>query len=184
VADIGELSHLKSAFARVDRNSSILSWAAAEPPAMTDWRRGLVLRVARSDVAAAILHALAPYHELLRQAAPTRVAAELRLPAGRVATVRRAAIMRAWLDHVRQIVSGDHAELGSWTRYWSAVSAPTGTREDSLAWQREVEARAGRGSPIAARVLEAVSERNDALHALDRKTARRTVIRVRVPGIG
>src|SRR5207249_4086518 len=64
--DAAELFHLKDAFARVDRGSSVGSWPAAEPVAMTEWRRGLVRRAPRSDVAAAILHALQPYPTLTR----------------------------------------------------------------------------------------------------------------------
>ena len=89
LSDGGEVSHLRSALARVDRDTSIATWPRAEPPAMTEWRQGVLRRAARSDVAAAILHALEPYHALIRRADLSRPVAVLHLPTDRVTAVRR-----------------------------------------------------------------------------------------------
>ena len=89
LSDGDEVSLLRSALARVDRDTSIATWPRAEPPAMTEWRQGVLRRAARSNVAAAILHALEPYHALIRRADLSRPVAVLHLPTERVTAVRR-----------------------------------------------------------------------------------------------
>ena len=132
---------------------------------------------------AAILHALQPYHTLMRRARPTLPGVVVRVPAERVATVKRTALMAAWFEQMRQIVSRDPAERSLWTRYWVTMGARPGTREGSLEWRREVAERARCGSEVAARMIEAIRHRDDALAALARLAAHRAVIPLDVPGI-
>ena len=143
VSDGDEVSHLRGALARVDRATSIATWPQAEPPAITEWRQGVLRRAPQSDVAAAILHALEPYHALLRRVDPARPVAVLQVPAGRVTAVRQDAVMRAWSDQVEQIVARDGVELGEWLRYWITVRSSAGTQERhlSLGFERSQRAR-------------------------------------------
>ena len=110
LSDGDEVSHLRRALARVDRETSIATWPRAEPPAMTEWRQGVLRRAARSDVAAAILHALEPYHALIRRADPSRPVVVLHLPADRVTAVRQRAVMSAWCEQMEQMVNMGMAE--------------------------------------------------------------------------
>ena len=182
LSDGDEASHLRSALSRVDRDTSIATWPRAEPPAITEWRQGVLRRAALSDVAAALLHALEPYHALIRKADPTRPVSALRLPAERVTAVRQDAVMRAWSDQVEQIVARDGVELGEWLRYWITVRSSAGTQQDTVSWLRKVAARAQAGSEGAARVMESIRQRDQALAALSAGAARAAVFVVRVPG--
>jgi hypothetical protein len=183
LSDGDEVSQWRSALARVDRETSIATWPRAEPPAMIEWRRGVLRRAARSDVAAAILHALEPYHALIRRADPTRPVVVRRLPADRVTAVRQHAVMSAWSEQMEQIVAGDQVELGEWLRYWITVRSSAGTQEDTITWQRRVAKRAEAGSEAAARVVDSVRQRDQAMAALAAGADPPAVFVVHVPGV-
>jgi hypothetical protein len=182
VSDADEVTHLRSALSGVDRSASIATWPRAEPYAVTEWRQGVLSRAAQRDVAAAILHALEPYHALIRKADPARPVSVARLPADRVTAVRQGAVLRAWSDQMEQIVTGDGVELGEWLRYWITVRSSAGTQEDTVTWLRKVAARAQAGSAGAARVMESIRQRDQTLAALAAAAARGGVFVVRVPG--
>lgn len=178
-----EVSHLRSALTRVDRETSIATWPRAEPPAMTEWRQGVLRRAAESDVAAAILHALEPYHTLMRRADPTRPVVRLQLAADRVAAVRQRAVMSAWCEQMEQMVARDEVELGDWLQYCITAHSSTGTREDMIAWQERVIGRAEADSEATARVSESIRQRDQAIAALAADAARSPVFVVHVPGV-
>jgi hypothetical protein len=182
LSDVDEASHLRSALARVNRETSIATWPRGEPPAMTEWRQGVLRRAPQSDVAAAILHALEPYHALIRSADPTRPVVVLQLPADRVTAVRQHAVMSAWSAQMEQIVARDGVELGEWLRYWITAHSSVGTREDIIAWQQRVTRRAEAGSEAAARVIESIRQRDQAMAALATGAPRPDVFVVHVPG--
>ena len=182
VLDIVELWQLKIALTRVDRDASIASWPRAEPAAVTEWRLGVLGRTRRSGVAAAILHALEPYHALVCLAIPTLPIVTVRLPAARVSTIRCHAIMMAWFEHMKDIVARDAAEHGAWHRYWTTMTSPMGTQEHSIRWQGGVKERAEAGSEVAGRVADSIRQRDEAMAAIDRAAAHRDIIVVRVPG--
>ena len=181
LSDADEVAHLRSALSGVDRSTSIATWPRAEPYAMTEWREGVLSRAAQSDVAAAILHALEPYHVLIRKAHPARPVVIARLSADRVTAVRQGAVMRAWSDQMEQIVTSDGVELGEWLRYWITVRSSAGTQEDTVTWLRKVAARAQAGSEGAVRVMESIRQRDQTLAALTAAAARAAVFVVRVP---
>ena len=181
--DLVELWPLQCALERVDREISVASWPQAEPAAITEWRRGVARRAPRSGVAAAILHALEPYHRQLRQADSTLPLAEIRLPAGRVIGIRRNAVMMAWLDQVKRIVMSDRTEQAVWLDYWIAISGLAGTREHTVAWLSGVSRRAQAGSSVAARVIESIAQRDAAMAAIARAGDAGDPIVVRAPGI-
>ena len=181
--DTAELAELKRTLAGVDREMSVGSWPAAEPPAVRQWRADLVRRAWQSDVAAAILHALAPYHALMRRADPGQPVTVAHVPTRRVVAIRRVAVMTAWFEQMREIAARDPIERSAWMRYWITIGSRTGTRQDSAEWQREVQARAERGSAVAARIVEAVRRRDQAMAALDR-VVDHAVVALDVPGIG
>jgi hypothetical protein len=177
-----EVSHLRSALARVDRETSIATWPRAEPPAMTEWRQGVVQRAAGSDVAAAILHALEPYHALMRRADPTRPVVRLQLAADRVAAVRQRAVMSAWCEQMEQMVARDEVQLGEWLQYCITAHSSRGTPEDMIAWQERVIGRAETDGEAGARVRESIRQRDQAIAALAADAARSPVFVVHVPG--
>jgi len=181
LSDADEVAHLRSALSGVDRSTSIATWPRAEPYAMMEWREGVLSRAAQSDVAAAILHALEPYHVLIRKAHPARPVVIARLSADRVTAVRQGAGMRAWSDQMEQIVTSDGVELGEWLRYWITVRSSAGTQEDTVTWLRKVAARAQAGSEGAVRVMESIRQRDQTLAALSAAAARAAVFVVRVP---
>ena len=183
LSDGDEVSHLRSALARVDRDTSIATWPRAEPPAMTEWRQGVLRRAARSDVAAAILHALEPYHALIRRADPLRPVVVVHLPADRVTAVRQRAVMSAWCEQMEHMVARDAVELGEWLRYCIAAHSSAGTQEDVIAWEQRVIRRAEADSDAAARVLESIRQRDQAMAALAADAARPAVFVVHVPGV-
>ena len=183
LSDGDEASHLRSALARVDRETSIATWPRAEPPAIAEWRQGVLGRAARSDVAAAILHALEPYHALIRRAHPSRPVVVLHLPADRVTAVRQRAVMSAWCELMEHMVAQDAVELGEWLRYCITAHSSAGTQEDVIAWEQRVIRRAEADSETAARVLESIRQRNQAMAALAADTARPAVFVVHVPGV-
>jgi hypothetical protein len=184
LSDGDEVLQLRSALARVNRETSIATWPRAEPPAITEWRQGVLRRSAQSDVAAAILHALEPYHALIRRADPTRPAVVRRLPADRVIAVRQRAVMSAWSEQMEQIVARDRVELGEWLRYWITARSSAGTREDDfITWQQKVTRRAEAGSEAAARVIESIRQRDQAMAALAAGAAPPAVFVVHVPGV-
>ncbi len=178
-----EATQFRNALAHFDREASIGSWSRAEPAALRAWRRGVVRRAATNDVAAAIVHALMPYHALLRTTAPASAFVTLHLPAMRVAIVRRRAVMTAWFEQMTQIAACDPFEQGAWMRYWIIVSSPMGTRADTITWLRGVEFRSRNGSDVALRVLEAVQQRDEAMRVIDHATAEIDWIEVEVPGV-
>jgi hypothetical protein len=180
LSDRDEVSRLRSALARVNRETSIATWPRAEPPAMTEWRQGVLQRAVRSDVAAAILHALEPYHALIRRAYPTRPVVVLQLPADRVTAVRQHAVMSAWFEQLEQIVARDGVELGEWLRYRITAHSSVGTQEDTITWQQKVTRRAETGSEAAASVIESIQQRDKAISALAADAA--TFV-VHVPGV-
>ena len=183
LSDGDEVLQLKSALARVNRATSISTWPRAEPPAMTEWRQGVLRRAARSDVAAAILLALEPYHALIRSADPARPVVVLQLPADRVIAVRQRAVMSAWSEQMEQIVARDGVELGEWLLYSMTVHSSAGTREeDFITWQQKVTRRAEAGSEAAARVIESIRQRDQAMAALAAGAAPPAVFVVHVPG--
>jgi hypothetical protein len=183
LSDGDEVSHLRSALARVDRDTSIATWPRAEPPAMTEWRQGVLRRAARSEVAAAILHALEPYHALIRRADASRPVVVLHLPADRVTAVRQRAVMSAWCEQMEHMVARDAVELGEWLRYCIAAHSSAGTQEDVIAWEQGVIRRAEADSEAAARVLESIRQRDQAMAALAADAARPAVFVVHVPGV-
>lgn len=183
LSDGDEVSQLRTALARVNRETSIATWPRAEPPAMTAWRQGVLRRAARSDVAAAILHALEPYHALIRRADPTRPVVVLQLPADRVTAVRQHAVMSAWSEQMEQIVARDGVELGEWLRYWITAHSSAGTQEDTITWQQRVTRRAEAGSEAAARVIESIRQRDQAMAALAAGAPQTAVFVVHVPGV-
>jgi len=183
LSDGDEVLHLRSALARVDRDTSIATWPRAEPPAMTEWRQGVLQRAARSDVAAAILHALEPYHALIRRADPSRPVVVLHLPADRVTAVRQRAVMSAWCEQMEQMVARDGVELGEWLRYCITAHSSAGTQEDMMAWEQRVIRRAEADSEAAARVLESIRQRDRAMAALAADAARPAVFVVHVPSV-
>ena len=185
LSDGDEAPHLRSALARVDRDTSIATWPWAEPPAITEWRQGVLRRAARSDVAAAILHALEPYHILIRRADPTRPVVVLQLPADRVTAVRQRAVMSAWCEQMEQMVARDTVELGEWLRYCITAHSSTGAQEDMIAWEQRVIRRAEADSEAAARVLESIRQRDQAMSALAADAVRPepAVFVVHVPGV-
>ena len=183
LSDGDEVLHLRSALARVDRDTSIATWPRAEPPAMTEWRQGVLQRAARSDVAAAILHALEPYHALIRRADPSRPVVVLHLPADRVTAVRQRAVMSAWCEQMEQMVARDGVELGEWLRYCITAHSSAGTQEDMIAWEQRVIRRAEADSEAAVRVLESIQQRNRVMAALAADAVRPAVFVVHVPGV-
>ena len=180
---MAELRPLQRALSHVDREVSIASWSRAEPAAITAWRRGLVRRMRMNDVAGAILHALEPYHALLREANPARPTVAVGLPAARVASIRRNAVMMAWFRQMRRIIDRDPVERGAWVRYWLSVTSPMGTFQDTILWQRGARQRADTGSEAARRVVETVLERDRTLEEIDRATLLSDAIVIHVPGI-
>jgi hypothetical protein len=173
LSDGDEVLHLRSALARVDRDTSIATWPRAEPPAMTEWRQGVLQRAARSDVAAAILHALEPYHALIRRADPSRPVVVLHLPADRVTAVRQRAVMSAWCEQMEQMVARDGVELGEWLRYCITAHSSAGTQEDMMAWEQRVIRRAEADSEAAGpRASNPSSKRDRAMAALAADAAR------------
>ncbi len=182
LSDGDEVLHLRSALARVDRDTSIATWARAEPVPMTEWRQGVLRRAAQSDVAAAILHALEPYHALILRVDPSRPVVVLQLAADRVTAVRRRAVMSAWCEQMEQMVARDRVELGEWLRYCITAHSCTGTQEDLIAWQERVIGRAEADSEGAARVLESIRQRDQAMAALAADAAQPAVV-VHVPGV-
>ena len=183
LSDEDEVSHLRSALARVDRDTSIATWPRAEPPAMTEWRQGVLRRAAQSDVAAAILHALEPYHALILWADPTRPVVVLQLAADRVIAVRQRAVMSAWCEQMEHMVARDGVELGEWLRYCITAHSSAGTQEDVIAWEQRVVRRAEADSEAAARVLESIRQRDQAMAALAADAASPAVFVVHVPGV-
>jgi hypothetical protein len=183
LSDADEVLHLMIALARVDRDTSIATWPQAEPPAITEWRQGVLQRAAQSDVAAAILHALEPYHALIRRADPTRPVVVLQLAADRVTAVRQRAVMSAWCEQMEHMVARDAVELGEWLRYCITAQSSTGTQEDMVAWEQRVIRRAEADSEAAARVLESIRQRDRAMAALAADAARPAVFVVHVPGV-
>jgi hypothetical protein len=183
LSDVDEVLHLMIALARVDRDTSIATWPRAEPPAITEWRQGVLQRAAQSDVAAAILHALEPYHALIRTADPTRPVVVLQLAADRVIAVRQRAVMSAWCEQMEQMVVRDGVELGEWLRYCITAHSSTGTQEDMMAWEQRVIRRAEADSEAAARVLESIRQRDRAMAALAADAGRPAVFVVHVPGV-
>ena len=183
VLDIVELWQLKTALVRVDRDTSLASWPRAEPSAVTEWRQGVFRRAPRSDVAAAILHALEPYHALVRLAAPKLPIVTVRLPAARVTTIRRHAVMMAWRELMRDIVTRDGDEHALWHRYWTTITSPGGTQEHSLRWQDGVRARAEAGSEVARRMADSIRQRDHAMAGIDGTAAHLDTIEAHVPGV-
>ena len=55
----------------------------------------------------------------------------------------------------------------AWLRYWIAVNASTGTREDTARWHSGVRARAAAGSEVARSVLDSVTVRDRTMAQLD-----------------
>ena len=148
---------------------------------MTEWRQGVLRRAVRSDVAAAILHALEPYHALIRRADPSRPVVVLQLAADRVTAVRQRAVMSAWCEQMEHMVARDGVELGEWLRYCITAHSGAGTREDVIAWEQRVIRRAEAASEAAARVLESIRQRDQAMAALAADAA--AVFVVHVPGV-
>ena len=168
--DMAELWPLKRALSRVDGDAPVTSWAVDEPAAITEWRSDVARRARASDVAGAILHALEPYHALMRRAQEGEPGVPVHLSIDRVMPIRRNAVMLAWFEQIKQVVARDGAEREAWLRYWIAVNASTGTREDTAHWHRGVRARAAAGSAVARSVLESVTVRDRTMAQLDRVT--------------
>ena len=180
--DMAELWPLKRALSRVDRDASVTSWAVDEPAPITEWRAGVARRASSSDVAGAILHALEPYHALMRRAQGGEPGVPVHLSIDRVMPIRRNAVMLAWFEQIKQVVGRDGAEREAWLRYWIAVNASTGTREDTARWHRGVRARAAAGSEVARSVLDSVTVRDRTMAQLDSITDPIDSV-VDVPGI-
>jgi hypothetical protein len=91
--------------------------------------------------------------------------------------------MSAWCEQMEQMVARDAVELGEWLRYCITVHSSVGTEEDVIAWQERVIRRAEADSEVAARVLESIRQRDQAMAALAADAARLAVFVVHVPGV-
>jgi len=179
--DVLEMAEFTAVLARVDSGMSVACWPRSEPPEIARWRQGVARRAQSGAVSAAILYALEPYHTLLSREQPSLPTAELQLPADRVKAVMRSAVMMAWIDDICELVARDPAERTAWRRYQSGGGSSGRTQEASATWRRGVDRRAKAGSDVAARVMEALRTRDEALAIVDRAAAPLGTLAVRVP---